>query len=133
MGGRGAFIKSGMTGIAEEYREYSVVDYIDGIKVLTWNKGKNNRTIPYSNTPNTIYFSYSSTNNRIEKIYYYKDHRLVRSIDMKLGEPPHVHKWEVAGIEVGRIAHDPANVFKLNAQDRKLYEAALKWNKKHEE
>lgn len=129
MGSRGAFEKSGMTGIAPSQREYSVIDHIEGIKVVTWDGGKNNRTPVYSNTPNAIYFSCSAQDTRIEKIYFYKNHRLVRSVDMKEGEEPvHAHDWSHAGAQVGRIAHDKKNIHSLTPRERDLYEAASRWN-----
>ena len=132
MGSRGAFQKSGMKGIALILREYSVIDYIDGVKVIAWNGGSNNRTPVYSNTPNTTYFSYSMTGHRIEKIYFYENHRLVRSVDMKEDEGlVHAHNWNHAETQVGRIAHDKKNIYSLTPQERRLYEAARRWNVAH--
>lgn len=81
MGGRGAFEKSGGTGIKDKFREYSTIGYLNHIKVLEWEKGRNNATITYSNKKNTTYYSYSSARKRIEHIYYYRNHRLVKSFD----------------------------------------------------
>ena len=131
MGSRGVFEKSGMAGINEEFREYSVVDYIDGMKVIKWDGGNNNKSPVYSNTPNTVYYFYSTTNGRIEKIHYFKDHKLVRSVDMKKGELPHAHKWSAAGNAIGRKSHSKSNVFPLTTQDQKFYNLAKKWNDEH--
>lgn len=132
MGSRGAFIKSGKKGIAPDQREYSVIDYIDGVKVIQWDLGKNNRTPVYSNTPDTKYYSYSTKYQRIERICFYKDHRLVWTIDMeKNGRPAHAHKWSHAGMMVGRAPHNKENTFELSDKDLKYYNAAKNWNNEH--
>ena len=130
MGGRGAFKASGGHGINKEYREYSTVSQIGRIKVVQWDQGTNNRTITYSNTPNTTYYSYSKENGRIEHVYFYRDHRLYKSIDMKSGETPHVHYWR-EGQTVGRKSHDPNNHFELSGRDTRLVKQAQEWNAKH--
>ena len=134
MGSRGKFEDSGLTGISSELREYSEIDRIDGHKVLRWDAGKNNRSPVYSNTPDTVYYSYSTNDDRIERICFYKDHRLVKTIDMeKHGNPAHVHKWSHAGTKVGRITHSESNIFKLSSKDMKFYNKAKKWNYEHRE
>ena len=130
MGGRGAFERSGGQGIAKEEREYSTISQIGRIKVVQWDNGTNNRTITYSNTPNTTYYSYSKENGRIEHVYFYRDHRLYKSIDMKSGETPHVHYWR-EGQTVGRKSHDPNNHFELSGRDTRLVKQAQEWNAKH--
>ena len=133
MGSRGAFVKSGMHGIALAYREYSVVGYIDGIKVIRHDTKKNNPTPVYSNSPDTVYYSYSTNSGQIERILFYKKHRLVYSIDLeKGGNPAHAHKWGGSGQMIGRNRHDPDNVFKLTVSDMRYYKLAKEWNKEHE-
>lgn len=131
MGGRGAFEKSGSSGIAQEYREYSTIGTLNHIKIVQWDKVKNNSTITYSNTKNTTYFSYSSARNRIEHIYYYKNHRLVKSVDFYNSNKelsPHVHYWGKNG-PVGRGCHDKNNFFSLDERDTRLFKSALNWIK----
>ena len=130
MGGRGAFEKSGGTGINVEDREYSTIGYLNHIKIIQWDKGINNKTITYSNTKNTTYYSYNKKNGRIEKIYYYRNHRLVKSVDMYDKAGPHIHYWKNGNV-VGRKSHDPKNTFAMNERDTRLYNAAIKWNKEH--
>jgi len=130
MGGRGAFEKSGMHGISEEHREYSTISQIGRIKVVQWDKGSNNKPMTYSNTPNTTYYSYSKEHHWIEKIFFYRNHRLYKSIDMKPGETPHVHYWK-EGKSVGRKSHDPNNVYPLSGRDKRLVIQAKTWNRKH--
>jgi hypothetical protein len=133
MGGRGAFEKSGSTGIKEEFREYSTIGYLNHIKIVQWNKGKNNSTITYSNTKNTTYYSYSKEHKRIEHIYYYRNHRLVKSVDFydkQNNLAPHTHYWGKNG-PVGRKKHDPKNTFTMNEKDMRLYKSAIKWNSGH--
>lgn len=130
MGGRGAFEKSGGNGIAQEYREYSTIGTLNHIKIVQWDKGKNNKTIPYSNTKNTTYYSYSWKKGKIEKIYYYRNHKLVKSVDMYDKAGPHIHYWKNGNI-VGRKSHDPKNTFTMNERDSRLYNAAIKWNREH--
>lgn len=133
MGGRGAFEKSGETGIKDKFREYSTIGYLDHIKIVQWNKGKNNSTITYSNTKNTTYYSYSKENERIEHIYYYRNHRLVKSVDFydkQNNLTPHTHYWGKNG-PVGRKKHDPKNTFTMNDRDTRLYTSAIRWNNEH--
>ena len=132
MGSRGRFEDSGLTGISPELREYSEIDRIDGIKVIKWDTGKNNRSPVYSNTPNTVYYSYSSKRKCIERILFYKGHRLIKSIDMEKGNNhAHVHKWSYAGTQVGRIPHDKSNIFELDKIDKRYYLKAKYWNDEH--
>lgn len=129
MGGRSAFEKSGRSGINQELREYSIIDYIDVIKVIKWDYGKNSRTPVYSNTPDTMYYSYSTKYDRIERVCFYNNHRLVRTIDMeKNGQPAHAHKWSHEGMQVGRTSHSKSNTYELNDKDIKYYNAAKNWN-----
>lgn len=126
MGDRGSYSasygKSG--GIPPECRKYSEVGKIGNIKVIQSDGTSNNHTPTYSNTRNTTYFAYSKERDRIESIYYYRDHRLVRSVDFgKEGEVPHVHHWSSSGM-VGRKRHDKRNVFELSARDRRLMNLA---------
>lgn len=130
MGGRGAFQNSKGGGINVEYREYKAIDKIGHIKVLIWTEGENNKTITFSNTPNTTYYS-ADKYGRIEKIYYYRDHRLIKSVDFKRNETPHTHYWSSSGSVVGRKEHDPNNTFPLNERDIKLWKTAVKYNKEH--
>ena len=79
-----------------------------------------NHTPTYSNTKNTTYFAYSKERHRIEAIYYYRNHRLVKSVDFGKGrEKPHVHYWSPSGM-VGRKRHDKKNSFELSARDKRL-------------
>ena len=131
MGGRGAFDENmGRTGgIPEKKREYSEIGRIDNIKIIQCNTKSNNPTTTYSNTANTTYYSYSQENKRIEHIYYFRNHKLVKSVDFKRGEVPHVHYWN--GKVVGRKRHDKRNSFELSDRDRRLMNKAIKWNQKH--
>ena len=88
----------------------------------------NNPTTTYSNTANTTYYSYSKKYHRIEHIYYFKNHRLFKSVDFKPGEKPHAHYWSNGG-QVGRKRHDKRNTFALNNKDIRLMNDALKYNK----
>lgn len=134
MGGRGAFLNSaaaGFKGIAENERQYSVVDKIGNIEVVQWDYGKNNQTITFSNTPNTTYFSLSKERYQIERIYYYRNHKLFKSVDFpKNGNAEHAHYWKNGAI-VKRKKHDKKNIFELNTKDRRLYNEAVKWNNEH--
>lgn len=128
MGGRGSFLKSGGRGIPAEDREYSTIGTLGRIKIVQWDKGTNNRTIPYSNTPNTTYYSYSTKRERIEHIYYFRNHRLYKSVDFEIDKNrPHVHYWKGGGM-VSRKAHDKKNIFPLGERDTRLYKQAIKWN-----
>ena len=122
MGDRGSYSasygKSG--GIPPEKREYSCVGVIGHIKVIQSDNTSNNHTPTYSNTKNTTYFAYSKERHRIEAIYYYRNHRLVKSVDFGKGrEKPHVHYWSPSGM-VGRKRHDKKNSFELSARDKRL-------------
>ena len=131
MGSRGKFNESyGKTGgIPIESREYSCIGYLGRIKIIQCNAKKNNPTPTYSNTANTTYYSYSKENHRIERIYYYKNHKLYKSVDFKNNEIPHIHYWN--NRIVGRKSHDKHNSHELNDRDRRLMNLALEYNKTH--
>lgn len=130
MGDRGSFStdygKSG--GIPPENRKYSEVGLIGNIKVIQSDEFSNNPTPTYSNTYNTTYFSYSKERDRIEGIYYYRGHRLVKSVDFgKEKQEPHIHFWNPYGM-VGRKRHDKRNIFKLSDRDKRLIDLALSFH-----
>lgn len=128
MGGRGAFEKSGGTGINVEDREYSTIGYLNHIKIIQWDIRDDHDKLPtYSNTKNTTYYYYSRQNERIEHIGYYRNHRLVKSVDFFDKKGAHTHYWNKSGM-VGRKSHDKKNMFALNERDTRLFKAALKWN-----
>ena len=131
MGSRGKFSESyGKTGgIPIERREYSSVGHLGRIKIIQCDVRKNNPTPTYSNTASTTYFSYSKENHRIERIYYYKNHKLFKSVDFKDNEIPHIHYWN--NRIVGRKSHDKHNSYELNDRDRRLMNLALEYNKTH--
>lgn len=131
MGSRGKFSPSyGRTGgIPPENREYSVVAMIGRIKVIQCDTKSNNPAPTYSNTANTTYFSYNKTKGVIEHIYYYKNHKLVKSLDFNEGETPHAHYWNTT--LVGRKRHDKRNIHSLSERDKRLLNQALKFNKEH--
>lgn len=110
-------------------RRYSVIGMIGKIKILQCDRASNNPTPTYSNTYSTTYFSYSKEKGCIEHIYYYKGHRLSKSVDFNKGVVPHVHYWN-KGI-IGRKRHDKHNVHTLSPRDERLLELALKYNKEH--
>lgn len=128
MGGRGKFNPTyGRTGgIPLENREYSVVGQIENIKVIQCDTKSNNPAPTYSDTANTTYFSFSKESNRIEHIYYYRNHRLVKSIDFNEGVAPHAHYWNT--IIVGRKRHDKRNTHPLSNRDVRLFGLAQKFN-----
>lgn len=127
MGSRGMFEASGRRGIHIEHQLYDVVETIHGIKVIRILSVENNPSPMFSNTPDTIYFSFSDKNNQIERILYYKGHTLHKSVDFKLNEIPHVHYWNINGF--ARKSHDKKNIHPLTAQDEFLMEKAIKYNK----
>ncbi len=131
MGSRGKFNKScGKTGgIPIESREYSSIGLLGQIKIIQCDVKKNNPTPTYSNTANTTYFSYSKENHRIERIYYYKNHKLYKSVDFKDNVIPYTHYWS-NGV-VGRKSHDKHNSHELSDRDRKLMNQALEYNNAH--
>lgn len=133
MGGRGAFdMNLGRTGgIPMSKREYSCVGKLGGIKIIQCNTKRNNPTPTYSNTANTTYYAYSKEYKRIEKIYYFRNHKLYKSVDFKPGETPHVHFWHSG--QVGRKSHDKGNIHPLNERDTRLMNQALEYNKKIKE
>lgn len=132
MGGRGAFnVGYGKTGgIPVENRNYSMVGALGKIKIIQCDVSRNNPTTTYSNVSNTTYFSYSKENKRIEHIYYFKNHRLVKSVDFKQGEVPHTHYWN-KGV-VGRKKHSKKNIFSLSDRDNRLLKMAMEFNRKHD-
>ncbi len=131
MGGRGSFDPNmGRTGgIPIEHRKYSEIGQIDNIKIIQCDAFKNNPTTTYSNTANTTYYSYSKERGVIEHIYYFKNHKLVKSVDFEDGKDPHTHYWN-SNI-VGRKKHDRRNRHELSARDKRLMDKAIQWNKEH--
>lgn len=131
MGGRGAFNKNyGNTGgISMDKREYSCIGMLGRIKIIQCNTKRNNPTTTYSNTANTTYFSYSKENKRIDRIYYFRNHKLYKSVDFKPNETPHVHYWHNG--QVGRKSHDKSNIHPLSERDNRLMKEALEFNQKH--
>lgn len=130
MGSRGAFNPNfGKTGgIPLEDRKYSCIGYLSNIKIIQCNETSNNPTTTFSNTANTTYYSYSKEKGKIEHIYYYKKHKLVKSIDFNDKVTPHAHYWN-SGIP-GRKKHDKHNIHKLSDRDKKLMKLALEYNNK---
>lgn len=130
MGSRGAFAATyGRTGgIPPENRIYSEISRIGRIKVIQCDVYSNNPTTTYSNTCNTTYYAYSKENGSIEHIYYFRKHRLVKSVDFKEGETPHTHYWHQK--EVGRKKHDKHNTRPLNERNKRLMKKALEYNNK---
>lgn len=128
MGARGAFDRNyGRTGgIPIEKRHYSCIGTLNGIKIIQCDTFKNNPTTTYSNTYSTTYYAYSKENKRIEHIYYFRNHKLVKSVDFKKGEVPHTHYWNNS--QVGRKKHDSHNTHPLNDRDRRLMQAAQSYN-----
>lgn len=62
--------------------------------------------------------------------HYYRNHRLVKSVDFgKNGETPHVHYWSSSGL-VGRKRHDKRNIFALSERDKRLMNLAKKFHLK---
>lgn len=129
MGGRGAFSSLlGRTGGIVN-KEYSTIGKLGNIKVIQCDTKTNNPTPTYSNTANTTYYSYSKESGRIEHIYYYKNHRLIKSVDFKEGEIPHAHYWNKSG-QVGRKKHNKNNIWPLSDRDKRLYNQATNFNKR---
>lgn len=131
MGGRGAFDPSfGPTGgIPIGNRHYSCIGVLGHIKIIQCDTFSNNPTTTYSNTCNTTYYSYSKESGKIEHIYYFRNHKLVKSVDFKDGETPHAHKWN--GTVVGRKSHQKSNILALTAKDMRLVKQAQEYNRKH--
>ena len=129
MGGRGAFDPDfGRTGgIPLENRKYSCIGVLGHIKIIQCDAFKNNPTTTYSNTCNTTYYSYSKESGKIEHIYYFRNHRLVRSVDFKDGEIPHAHKWN--SNVVGRKSHQKSNIYALTPRDLRLVRQAQEYNR----
>lgn len=133
MGGRGAFSSSyGKTGgIPLDSRYYTCVGTLGKIKIIQCDKYRNNLTPTFSNTANTVYFSLSKEKNRIEHIYYYRNHKLVKSVDFNEGVTPHAHYWN-NGIP-GRKRHDKHNIHELSSRDVRLLKLAQKYNRNSNE
>lgn len=133
MGSRGVFnLNYGHTGgIPMSHREYSCVGKLGRIKIIQCDTKRNNPTTTFSNTANTTYYSYSKEYNRIDRIYYFRNHKLFKSVDFKPGEIPHVHYWHNG--QVGRKSHDKSNIHPLSERDARLVKQALDYNKKHKQ
>lgn len=109
-------------------RSYSTIGTLGRIKIVQCDKYKTNPTATYSNTKNTTYYSYSKEQRQIERICYYRNHRLYKTVDFKKGEKPHTHYWHTK--VVGRKRHDKKNIHELTKRDERLMNKALEYNKK---
>lgn len=67
----------------------------------------------------------------IEHIYYFRNHKLVKSVDFRPGETPHAHKWN--GAVVGRKPHQKSNIYALSPRDQRLVKQAQEYNRKRHE
>ena len=128
MGSRGAFDPDfGPTGgIPEDKREYSCIGMLGRIKIIQCDTKVNNPTTTYSNTANTTYYSSNKSTARIEHIYYFKNHKLYKSVDFKQNEIPHAHYWNSQ--QVGRKRHSKKNIHALSDRDKRLMTKALAYN-----
>lgn len=129
MGGRGSF-DTKSESIPVENRKYQQIGKYNGITIIDSTHFKNGRSPVMSNTPNTAYAVWSQTAGRIKQVIFYKDHIPYKQIDIQ-GPSSHWHKIEVGSDgQIGRISHDPDNVFKLSKSELKLIIALAKWRKK---
>jgi hypothetical protein len=128
MGGRAQWSPSlGKTGgIPLDQRNYSEIGLLGKISIIQCDVARNNPTPTYSNTANTTYYAYSKENKRIEHIYYYRNHKLIKSVDFKNNETPHAHYWNTQ--MVGRKRHDKKNTFALTERDTRLMNLAKRYN-----
>lgn len=129
MGGRGSYDPKTGT-IPVENRKYRQIGTFNGIKIIESDHFKNGKPPVMSNTKNTAYAVWSNTAGRIKHVLFYKNHVLTKTIDLD-GSKSHWHNVKVnKDGEIGRIPHDPENVFKPSASQWKLIKALTKWRKK---
>ena len=146
MGGNGSY--SALTkGVPEVARTHSeATSRIDGHKILVQKKTETQIKIPMnSNSENPTYLCAKvdkEGNVVISSIAEYKNHKLVKSIDLELdkngnyipysstGKSSHAHNWsEGASGDVGRKRHDKGNAFPVPARYKPLIDKIVKYNK----
>lgn len=132
MGGRGAYAKSGGGGIAPEYRKFHAIGTIEGVKVIEY-ETDHPETPVYSNTPNTVYYRYNTKKQQIDSIYFYKEQKLYRSVDIMPGNKSHAHLWKHGPDgKIYRKVHDKSNHLQLLEKEVKMVNLAKKWRKNEE-
>lgn len=130
MGGRGSFDVINQC-IPIENQQYTKIGSYNGIKIIEGITMKNGKPPVMSNTANTVYAVWSNTAGRIKHVLFYKNHVLVKAIDID-GDKSHWHNVYInsATGEIGRKTHDKKNTFDLSPSQWKLVNVLSKWKKK---
>lgn len=94
MGGRGAF----WDGSYKDYltREFDSIGSLDGIKILQVRDGLQHLQFPlYSHSKKTTYFVVDKNDpTRIHTIGFYRNHELIKSVDLNSNGKNHWHDWK---------------------------------------
>lgn len=146
MGGNGAYSVT-LKGVPNSSRTHNeATSRIDGHKILVQKKTETQIKIPMnSNSENPTYLCAKvdkDGNVVISSIAEYKNHKLVKSIDLvfdKNGDylpyspdkkSSHSHSWgESSSGDVGRKRHDSVNTHAIPAKYKPLIDKVVKYNK----
>lgn len=129
MGSRGAYDRASQS-IPIERREYITIGSYKNIKIIEGITTTNGKTPVMSNSANTVYAVYSQDAGRIKHVFIYKNHILVKAIDLE-GDKSHWHNVTInpqTG-EIGRSPHAKLNSFEPTKGMWALIHALEKWKK----
>ncbi len=146
MGGNGSY-SSLLKGVPNASRTHNeATSRIDGHKILVQKKTEKQIKIPMnSNSDNPTYLCAKvdkDGNIRISSISEYKNHKLVKSVDLEFDKngdyipyskdkkSSHCHNWnESSEGNVGRKRHDGRNVYPIPEKYKQLIDKIMKYNK----
>ena len=143
MGGNGSFYAEYLSdgkkaGVLTHY-EYD--GELDGHKIVVWKENIHHETaIMNSRSPNTTYLSAAVDSEgfvKIKKIYVYREHKLVESVDLEFDEnvnlkpSSHSHFWKEEGGVFKRKKHEKSNIFPIDERHSSLIRKITKFNKEN--
>lgn len=148
MGGNGSYSKL-FSGVSESKMTHTEAkSRIDGHKILVQKENDTQIQIPMnSNSENPTYLCAKKDkdgNVVIKSIAEYKDHKIVKTIDLEFDEDgnyipyspdkksSHCHKWDESDSgNMGRKRHDKSNVHPISEKDKELIKKIVEYNKEN--
>ena len=150
MGGNGSYSPS-LKGVASTDRtHYEATSRIDGHKILIQKKSiYQNKTPLNSNSDNPVYLcgkvDKKTGDIKITTIAEYKNHRLVKTIDLVFdkngnyvgyhgdGKGSHSHRWkdDLSKNEIGRKSHKKDNILPVPKEYKSLINKITNYNKEN--
>lgn len=151
MGGNGSYSSTLKQVPTADRTHYEANSRIDGHKILVQKKSIHQKNTPMnSNSENPIYLcsrvDKKSGDVQITTIAEYKNHRLVRTVDLEFDKngnyidysssnpkSSHSHTWkdDREKNEIGRISHQESNIHPIPKKYMSLIRKIEKYNKEH--